>query len=135
MRTKILSIALLISIGFIACKKTSTTENPNLPIITGKWKYIKTVLNDFYLDSSHVYTYPGDALDYVDFRTDGIAYSLTRGSYDTTVYGIIGNTKIWTGTPPDTFDIKLLTNSDLQLYKKTVSSASEYYEVITYLTK
>lgn len=128
-----LTIALLAS---VSCKKESTQQTPaNQVQMTGKWKFQSMVVNDFYSGASHVTTYPGNPTDYFDFRTDGKVYYYIFGIEDSTVYGKIGDSKMWMGNPPDTSDIKLLTASALQLYQKNVYAPADYSESTLYFTK
>ncbi len=124
-----MSLLLLISMGFIACKKESTTpNNPSQDKIIGKWKLQSTITNDFYAGTSHISTYTGMAADYADFRTDGKVYSFINNNYDTSAYVKISDTKVWIDAPTYIFDIQTLTDTQLKLYRKETYSATEYYE-------
>jgi hypothetical protein len=129
MKTIFISIVLLFSLSFISCKKETTTlPKTSLEKILGKWKLVTTVTNDFYNGSSHLDTIVWQAGDYIDFRIDGKAYGYNSGSYDTTFYGIINNSKLWIDDVSYVFDIKILTESDLQVYRKEIISQTEYSE-------
>ncbi len=129
MKTTLISVILLISMSFMACKKESTVQpKTTLEKILGKWKLVTTVTNDFYNGSPHIDTIVWTASDYIDFRIDGKAYGYNSGSYDTTAYGIINNTKLWIDDVSYLFDIKILTETDLQLYRKDIISPTEYSE-------
>jgi hypothetical protein len=131
MKTKILLIVLLISMGIIACKKESTAPVSTQDRISGKWKLESTVSNDFYSGTSHINTYTGTAADYADFRNDGKVYSFVNNNYDTAAYGIISDTKMWIENSTDTFDILTLTDANLKIYRKETYNATEYYESTT----
>lgn len=134
MKTKILSIVLLISMGFIACKKESTTpERTTQEKIAGKWKLQSTVSNDFYSGTPHFNTYTGTASDYADFRNDGWVYSFVNNNYDSSAYGIISDTKMWIENSTDVFDILTLTDATLKIYRKEIYNATDFYEATTTL--
>ena len=136
MSTKILGIVLLISMGFLACKKESTPQpKTTQEKLLGKWNYISTVSNHFYSGSSHIMTVTGAAGDYADFRNDGKVYSLTNGSRDTAAYGIVNDSKIWIDNTSTTFDLKVFTETDLQLYHKEILNATDYDEATVTLKK
>jgi hypothetical protein len=116
-----------IILPWVSCKKESTPNNPQDKII-GKWKLLSTVTNDFYAGSPHITTYIGTAADYADFRTDGKVYTFITSNYDTAAYAKISNTKMWIDNTSDTFDIQILTDTDLKLYRKETYNAGEYYE-------
>ncbi len=129
MKTKLIIITLLISMSFMACKKESTTQpKTTLEKILGKWKLVTTVTNDFYNGSPHLDTIVWPAGDYIDFRIDGKAYGYNSGSYDTSTYGIINNSKLWIDDVSYLYDIKILTEADLQVYRKDIISPTEYSE-------
>ena len=129
MTTKIMSLLLLISMGFIACKKETTTQpKTTYEKILGKWKLVTTVTNDYYSGSPHRDTIVWPAGDYIDFRIDGKAYGYNSGSYDTSAYGIINNSKLWIDDVSYVFDIEILTDTDLQVYRKEIISPTEYSE-------
>ena len=129
MTTKILSIVLLLSMGFIACKKESTTQpKTTQEKLLGKWNYVSTVSNIVFGGSSQTMTNTGAAGDYVDFRNDGKVYSYITGSRDTAAYSIINDSKMWIDNASDTFDIRVLTENNLQLYHKEIYSATDYIE-------
>jgi hypothetical protein len=130
MKTKLLSVVLLISMGFIACKKESAVPVPKTTQekIAGKWKLESTVTNNFYSGASHIVNYTGTAADYADFRSDGKIYSFVGGSYDTAAYGIISDTKMWIDNSTDVFDIQTLTDANLKIYRKETYTGGEYSE-------
>ena len=129
MTNKILSIILLISTGFIACKKESITQpKTTQEKMLGKWNLVSTVTNDFYNGSPHLTTYTWLPSDYIDFRANGKAYGYNNGSYDTTTYGIIDDSKMWIEDAAYMYDIQTLSETDLKLYRKEIFSSTEYTE-------
>lgn len=135
MKTKLLSIILLISMGFIACKKENTTPRSTQDKITGKWKLHSAVVDNFYSGTSHVTTYTGTAADYADFRNDGKVYSFVAGNYDTSAYGIISDTKMWIDNSSSIFDMQTLTDTDLKIYRKEIYTPGDYQESTTNLKR
>ena len=136
MTTKIMSIILLLSMGFTACKKESTPQpKTTQEKLSGKWNFVSTISNHFYSGSSHIITTTGAAGDYVDFRNDGKLYSYIIGSYDTIAYGIVNESKIWIDNTTYTFDLKVFTDTDLQMYHKEIPNATDYDETTVTLKK
>lgn len=128
MKTKIICSILIISMGFIACKKESAATKTNQEKLLGKWNLVSTVVNDYYNGASHVNSTLWPAGDYIDFRSNGKAYGHNSGSHDTATYGFVNDNKLWIDDPGYVYDIKILTESDLQLYRKDIFSATEYSE-------
>jgi len=125
-------ILLLLSISFIACKKSETTDPVHVPTtlekILGKWKIESVIENDFYAGSSHITTHTGTAADYADFRSDGKLYSSFQGYVDTSAYAVVNDKKIWIDTSSDTNEIKVLTSTNFQIYQKEIYNPTEFYE-------
>lgn len=131
-----MSIILLLSMGFMACKKDSTTQpKTTQEKLLGKWNYVSTVSNQFYSGSSHIITNTGAAGDYADFRNDGKVYFYTNGSRDTTVYGIVNESKVWVDNTSNVFDLKVITETDLEFYNKEILNVSDYNETTTRFKK
>jgi len=130
MKTKLLSVVLLISMGFIACKKESTAPTPRSTgdKIAGKWKFESSVIDNFYSGASHIINYTGTAADYADFRNDGKVYSFVSGNYDTSAYAIISDTKMWIDASSEVYDIQTLNDTNLKLYRKETYAPGEYHE-------
>lgn len=128
MKAKVLSIVLLINMGFIACKKESTTPPSTQDRIAGKWQMESSAWDHFYSGVSHIVNYTGTAADYVDFRSDGKVYSFVGGSYDTVAYAIISDTKMWFDASSEIYDIQTLTGSSFKVYRKEIVNAGEYNE-------
>ena len=120
-----------------ACKKSdSSSSQPTAQQkIQAKWRYVSTAVNNYYSGSPHVVTLNGNAADYADFRSDNKVYSYTTGTYDTSAYTIINDTKMWIDTPQDEYEIKKLTTAEFILYKKETISATEYTETTITLNK
>lgn len=135
MKTILTSIALLISMSFMACKKeNATVSNTNIQKLTGKWDMVSEVTNDYYSGAPHMSTYHFQPGDYSEFKIDGKYYSYNSGSSFTSDYGFINESTIWIGFTDNLFAIKVLTDTDLQLHKKTVSGA-DYHESTLNLKK
>ena len=138
---KTILAALLLTAAIIhcvSCKKESTTATPKpkttLEKLLGKWNMISGVDNDYYGGSSHITTYNFLPGDYMEFKNDGTVTNYQSGSTFTFSYGIINDSKIWAGLPSYIYDLKLLTDTDLQLYKKDVTGP-DYYESTTNLKR
>ena len=128
MTAKIMSIILLLSMGFMACKKDDAKSKTTQEKLSGKWNFVSTISNHFYGGSSHFTNTTGAPGEYVDFRNDGKIYSYIIGAYDTVAYGIITESKIWIDNSNNTFDLKVFTDADLQLYDKEIINPSDYDE-------
>lgn len=112
----------------VSCKKeTATQPKTTREKLLGKWNWISEVTNDYYGGMPHITTYNFPAGDYMEFKSDGKVTEYQSGSALTYDYGIIGESKIWLLAAYNIYDVKLITASDLQLYKKDVSGA-DYYE-------
>lgn len=131
-----MSIILLFSMGFMACKKESTTQvKTTQEKLLGKWNFVSTISNHFYSGFPHIVTTAGAAGDYADFRNDGKVYSYIIGSYDTAAYGIVNESKIWIVDASNTFDLKIFTDTDLQMYQKAIVNATDYDEATVNLKR
>ena len=110
---------------WVSCKKENTTTTQEK--ILGKWNWISEVTNDYYGGMSHITTYNFAAGDYFEFKSDGKVTEYESGTVITYDYGIIDKTRIWLLFTSNIYNLKLITSTDLQLYKKDVSGAG-YYE-------
>lgn len=129
MTTRIMSIILLFSLGFMACKKESETQpKTTQEKLSGKWNFVSSVTNHFYSGASHITTINGVAGEYADFRNDGKVYSFIGGSYDTAAYGITNDSRVWIDNTGYIFDLKVFTDTDLQMYNKGIVNAADYDE-------
>ncbi len=116
----------------VSCKKdniTTPTPKSTLEKLLGKWNEISEVTNDYNSGSSHITTYNFPTGDYMEFKSDGNIneYRTASGTMFTYSYGIIDESNIWLGFTNNIYNLKSLTGSDLQLYKKDVTGA-DYYE-------
>ena len=129
MKTTIRWSLLLISLSFMACKKESpaTQVKTTQEKLLGKWNLVSEVTNDYYGGSSHLTTYNFQPGDYTEFKNDGKFTEYKSGTFDTYDYGIIDDSKIWMLLTNNIYELKILTASDLQLYKKEISG-TDYYE-------
>jgi hypothetical protein len=115
-------------LSWVSCKKENATKpKTTQEKILGKWNWISEVTNDYYSGMSHINTYNLPAGDYMDFKTDGNVIQYNSGSSMTYGYGAIDETKIWLVFAWNIYAVKLITETDLQIYKKDVTGA-DYYE-------
>ena len=136
MTTKIMGIILLICTGIIACKKENTTPpKTTQDKLLGKWNWVTDIENDFYNGTSHVTTYPLSAGSYWEFGNDGKVIQYDTGGTLIYDFAIVSDTQVWFVYPGNVYVLKTLTANDLQLYKKVVTSATEYYETTTTFKK
>lgn len=106
----------------VSCKKESTTQpKTSQEKLLGKWNWISEVTNNYHSGSSHITTYNFPAGDYVEFKNDGTVTQSNSGSAITYGYGMVDETKIWLVVASNIYELKVLTASDLQLYKKDVN--------------
>jgi len=136
---KSLIIALFVVVFFNSCSKdeettTTTTPQTTTQKIQHRWNLVS--IKDYqYVGSSTtqidtIISY-GVAGDYIDFRTNNIAYARIAGDYDTLNYSIISDTKILFES--DTLTINQLTATDFKLtyYGREVNPVNNYDNVIT----
>ena len=122
-----LVLAILV-MPLVSCKKESATQpKTTQEKLLGKWNWISEVVNDYYGGMPHITTYNFPAGDYMEFKSDMKVTEYQSGSVLTYDYGIINESKIWLFMAFNVYEVKLITGSDLQLYKKDVSGA-DYYE-------
>ncbi len=138
-RILFLIIITLSSLLFIiSCNKKDKTT----PVVTTieklqhKWNFNTETDNDYFSGANHVTTLNGNPGDYLDFRTDGKAYSRFQSSDDTVTYSLLGTNKIIIDNL-DTLDIQNLTDTNLKLYFKYVYSPNPlgYFETTDNLTR
>lgn len=128
MKTTI-AFLILLSIGFMSCKKDSPTPiDPTLEKMAATWKIQSILQNDYFMGADHFNTIAGDPADYLEFRSNGKVYAYSSGYHDTTKFGIISTTQIWIDSPADKYDIKTLTASAFKLYQKVIYSPTEFSE-------
>jgi hypothetical protein len=133
MKIKFLIILLLPGMGFISCKKESTSTTTRDKLL-GKWNSISEITNDYNNGVPHISTYNFSAGDYMEFNSNWRITQYQSGSSLTYDYGIIDESMIWMVIPGKNYEIKVLSASDLQLYSKTVSG-SDYSESTLILKK
>jgi hypothetical protein len=111
--------------GLFSCKKESTAPAPTPKTtqekLLGKWNWISEVVNHYYGGMPHITTYNFPAGDYMEFKTNGTVAQSHSGTAITYGYGVIDETKIWLVVTGDIYELKVLTATDLQLYKKDVN--------------
>lgn len=117
----------------VSCKKESTTPIPksNPEKLLGKWNLISEVTNDYYGGSSHINTFNFPAGDYMEFKSDGKVTDYQSGATSFFDYGFISQSKIWYGFINNIFDLKLITDTDLQVYRKDITGADYYESTLT----
>ncbi|MBV4357199.1 hypothetical protein [Pinibacter aurantiacus] len=125
MKKTILGLAALTALAFVACKKNNDSS-PAQKII-GKWQLVNDVTKVTSKSTGQVTrndttTYSIDS--YIDFRTDGYAYSYANEGYDIsrdTVKYMVSGSLLISGTSAQGFDtvtIKTLTDNVLSIYSK-----------------
>ena len=114
---------LLSTVLFAACSK-----NDDIDDVADKLQH-RWALNDLLLyggaplNDTIVY-YQGTSADYFDFRNNGKVYTNFNNSADTSNYRIIAGNKIVVDDPTiDTLEIKILTNSKLQFFRRSVDNS------------
>lgn len=114
---------------FVSCKKESTTPTPKTTQekLLGKWNWVSEVVNNYYGGIPHITTYNFPAGDYMEFKTGGKVTEYQSGSATEYDFGLIYDSKIWLLVAYNIYDLKLLTDTDLHLYKKDVTG-TDYYE-------
>ena len=129
-------ILLLLSVGFTACKKESSTKvQTTQEKMLGKWNLVSELTNDFYGSSSHLHTYLFSPGDYVEFKNDGKYIEFKSGSSSTYDYGMVNDSQLWLLYPGNVYDLKSFTTTALQLYHKEIFSPTEYHESTLSLTR
>ena len=115
----------------VSCdKKNDKPANNTLSKIQAKWK-IDNVKFD-YVGTENDETYTGVAADYVDFRTDGNVYTNIANEKDTSVYKLIGDTKLV--VDGDTATIKSLSSNQF-IFEYTEDIADDKTTATFTLTK
>ena len=65
---------------------------------------------------------------YADYRNESKVYNYINGLLDTTIYGIVNNSKVWIDNTSDVFHMKVITENVLELYNNEILSVSNYDE-------
>ena len=128
MKTVLFSTGVILMLMIAACKKSDVTPVTPQSRIQAKWTHASTAALYYYNGASNTFNFVGQPGEYFDFRGDGKVYFYMGGSYDTTTYGMINDNQVWMNANTDIYDIKVLTSTDLQLYRKEVVSPIEYNE-------
>ena len=124
---KTILMAVAFTVFVMACKKDATSSN-NASLIVGKWNAVNKV--DWYTPNgspAQKDTTAAHIGEYIDFRTDGKAYSYywqtSSFNYDTAFYTVSGNNVIITKNSnpiADTLALQTLTSNKLTFYTKYV---------------
>lgn len=107
------------SVLFAACSKDDDIDDVDEQL-QNRWSVTNAILFEGPPTSDTLLNYTGTAADYFDFRSNGQVYTSLNGLTDTSTYRVIAGNKIVVDT--DTADIRILTNSNLQLFTKTIDN-------------
>ena len=117
-------------IGTVSCskEKPSATEAAKNKIL-GKWKLQTVVSNSFNGGVNHISNRPDTSNQIMEFRNDGqVVYTDDHSLYESYGYGFSGPSSIWINVLLNFWDLKVLTDTDLQLYQKWPGPYSSYEE-------
>jgi hypothetical protein len=121
-------IAVLFLAGtFFGCQKDGVDNSELIGKLNGKWTFVNYITNEYYSSSNHVNTLTADPGDFIQFTADQKVYLRLFSSTDTSRYTIAPTNRIVMDYN-DTFDIKSITETQLVLYSKKISSVDSYYE-------
>jgi hypothetical protein len=121
-------IAILFLAGtFLGCQKDGVDNSEIIGKLSGRWTFVNYVTNEFYSNSDHLNTLAADPGDFIEFTPNEKVYLRLFSSTDTSRYTIAPTNRIVVDYN-DTFDIKSITETQLILYNKRVTSAVSYYE-------
>lgn len=127
-----------ICLAFFSCKKENAAAQPQKTTrekLIGKWNLISEFTNNYYNGASHYQTYPFAAGDYVEFTNAGKYIEFKSGTTETYDYGLVNESNIWLLVPGNNYELRSMTETSVQLYKKTVYSSTEYHESTLSLKK
>lgn len=132
----IISIIVL-SLFIYSCKKKDSTTAV-LQKVQAKWSIVR-IIDHFHdpgsIPADTTDTYTGVNGDYIDFRTDGKAYTNLGGSADTSGYTLSGDTSIIIASGGN-YKIQTLTSNAFTLYgREDDPSSLSYYEETINLKK
>jgi hypothetical protein len=115
--------AIALTLGFSACKKTkeSTTQK-----IQHNWTVVSEVDNSHDASGDHLDTVDGISGDFINFNSNGTVTLQFDGSTETGTYTLVNDNELSMGG--EVYTIKSLNDSQLILYIKDVSSATDYDE-------
>lgn len=133
MRKKIIVRVTFLSIYFISCNKESVI-NYNKANIIGKWKIMNLITKHTYAGKQFQNEYLGEKLDSFYFGDHGTFTFLCRSINSVAKYSLLSNNKIsfyrLIHSHPETYEIKLLTNAFLRLYKKSIEYDKQHMPYI-----
>ncbi|MES2430391.1 MAG: lipocalin family protein [Bacteroidota bacterium] len=135
MKKRILFLSTMIILILNACKKEEVTTQEK---ITARWKIQNIEGASVSGSTTTSSNYVGLPSDYIDFRTDNKIYSSVNGTVDTASYAVSGNTITVTPDPGDAplvYEVKSVSNTDLQLYNRNTISATAYTAITVNLKK
>lgn len=118
MKNLLFFTALLLSTAFFSCKKDSPAT------LQGKWK-VKSAFEKE--NGTTVYSYVGQSVDYIDFKSNGFVEQYIDGDLDELPYTINGNIVIVDG---DNWTIQNLTKSSVTLNYLEVSGTARYEMIL-----
>ena len=134
MKIKLLSaifISLLIGFSFSSCKKTDDKkEKTTAERIQGTWHLDTDIYHDFFENEDYYDTTKGGPNDTIEFTSDGKVNISADGDTESTVYEIVGDSKIIIAGNVS-FDIKTLTETLLVMYSKQVIGSDYTEETMT----
>lgn len=117
---------LLSSVFFAACSKDDDIDDvanklQNRWVVQDALLFAAAPVNDT------IIYFTGTSADYFDFRSDGKVYSHLNGETDTADYRLIAGNKIvsnldGSNVGEDTVEIRILTNSKLQLFNRNTDN-------------
>lgn len=117
------AILLLASI-FPACKKDKAQTATQK--VQHNWTLVSIVDNSHDASGDDIQTTNGISGDYMNFSSGGTVTFQITGQMGTSSYSMVNDTQILLAT--ETYTIKILTNSQLVLYVKDVTSSTDYDE-------
>ncbi len=135
MKKKMLFLSTIIIMLLNACKKDEATTQEK---IIANWKIQNIMGTSVSGGTSTSTNYVGQPSDYIDFRADNKVYTSVNGTVDTASYSVAGNNVTIIPNPGDAplvYEVKSVSNTNLQLYNKNTISATAYTEFTVNLKK
>jgi ABC-type oligopeptide transport system substrate-binding subunit len=114
---------ILLALISSSCKKDKETTAQKLQ---HNWTIVSEVDNSHDASGDNINTITAASGDYVNFSSNGTVTSQFNGFTSTAAYSLISDTQI--SIDGETFTIKVLSGSQLVLYIKDDTSATEYDE-------
>lgn len=133
---QILSITVLfatVSLFQFSCKKEPAKVKTAQEMLLGKWTLVSEITNDFYGGMPHITIVNFPPGDFIDFKADWTGTKLQNGVSTTFTYSLIYYSKLHLGGM-DFFDLKVFTETNLELYKKEIAG-SDYKETTILLKR